>query len=149
MLTRWTISKGKNISFEACLKNGQFIVTAETTRLEGLKHTSIGGYCRMRPYDLRLFVGTNIAVWGHVIYWKYKQKKINLFDTDLKIQIYSISSLNHFSQNKNLIIVPRTLVSLCRARFLFLKKYFEHGRIRTCNLLIRSQTRYPLRHAPT
>ena len=28
------------------------------------------------------------------------------------------------------------------------KKDFEHGRIRTCNLLIRSQTRYPLRHAP-
>ena len=28
------------------------------------------------------------------------------------------------------------------------KVLFEHGRIRTCNLLIRSQTRYPLRHAP-
>ena len=28
------------------------------------------------------------------------------------------------------------------------KRFFEHGRIRTCNLLIRSQTRYPLRHAP-
>ena len=28
------------------------------------------------------------------------------------------------------------------------KKFFEHVRIRTCNLLIRSQTRYPLRHAP-
>ena len=28
------------------------------------------------------------------------------------------------------------------------KRIFEHGRIRTCNLLIRSQTRYPLRHAP-
>ena len=28
------------------------------------------------------------------------------------------------------------------------KVNFEHGRIRTCNLLIRSQTRYPLRHAP-
>ena len=28
------------------------------------------------------------------------------------------------------------------------KDCFEHGRIRTCNLLIRSQTRYPLRHAP-
>ena len=27
--------------------------------------------------------------------------------------------------------------------------FVEHGRIRTCNLLIRSQTRYPLRHAPT
>ena len=28
------------------------------------------------------------------------------------------------------------------------KIFIEHGRIRTCNLLIRSQTRYPLRHAP-
>ncbi|KRY37950.1 hypothetical protein T01_7571 [Trichinella spiralis] len=27
-------------------------------------------------------------------------------------------------------------------------KRIEHGRIRTCNLLIRSQTRYPLRHVP-
>ena len=26
------------------------------------------------------------------------------------------------------------------------KKFVELGRIRTCNLLIRSQTRYPLRH---
>ena len=26
------------------------------------------------------------------------------------------------------------------------KKVFDLGRIRTCNLLIRSQTRYPLRH---
>ena len=30
--------------------------------------------------------------------------------------------------------------------FKMCKKVFEHGRIRTCNLLIRSQTRYPLRH---
>ena len=26
------------------------------------------------------------------------------------------------------------------------KRVFDPGRIRTCNLLIRSQTRYPLRH---
>ena len=26
------------------------------------------------------------------------------------------------------------------------KEFFDPGRIRTCNLLIRSQTRYPLRH---
>ena len=30
---------------------------------------------------------------------------------------------------------------------LILKIFFDHGRIRTCNLLIRSQTRCPLRHA--
>ena len=28
----------------------------------------------------------------------------------------------------------------------YFKKIFDPGRIRTCNLLIRSQTRYPLRH---
>ena len=28
------------------------------------------------------------------------------------------------------------------------KKYFEHGRTRTCNLPLRRRTRYPLRHAP-
>ena len=28
------------------------------------------------------------------------------------------------------------------------EKLFELGRTRTCNLLIRSQTRYPLRHEP-
>ena len=28
------------------------------------------------------------------------------------------------------------------------KKFFEHGRTRTCNLPLRRRTRYPLRHAP-
>ena len=31
----------------------------------------------------------------------------------------------------------------------FHKRFFDLGRDRTCNLLIRSQTRYPLRHKAT
>ena len=42
---------------------------------------------------------------------------------------------------------PKCMV-LCYIKKKAKMRYFEHGRNRTCNLLFRRQTRYPLRHAP-
>ena len=47
------------------------------------------------------------------------------------------------NSQEELLVRPRDFTLKQRS-----KMVFEHGRIRTCNLLIRSQTRYPLRHAP-
>ena len=56
-------------------------------------------------------------------------------------------------QNSPCLII--SLANICKIdpKILFcfekLKElFFEHGRTRTCNLLLRRQTRYPLRHAP-
>ena len=72
----------------------------------------------------------------------YKQK----YERVLKELEYTKKRLQqqHEDDLEQLMALKKQLEKKVKKR----KKYFEHGRTRTCNLPLRRRTRYPLRHAP-
>ena len=52
-----------------------------------------------------------------------------------------------FVEEPNICKLGSSVKVLNAFKIVIYKMFSDHGRIRTCNLLIRSQTRCPLRHA--